>query len=53
VEESCLRPESNAAPVATRSSPQVRESIHTRGLGAWRHYEEQLDPLRQALAAGS
>ena len=50
VEEACLRPESNASPVATRSSPQVRESIHTRGLGAWRHYETQLAPLRHALA---
>lgn len=53
VEEACLRPESNASPVATRSTPQVRESIHTRGLGAWRHYERQLEPLREALAIGS
>ncbi|UGB38150.1 tetratricopeptide repeat-containing sulfotransferase family protein [Frateuria soli] len=53
VEEACLRPESNAAPVATRSTPQVRESIHTRGLGTWRHYDKQLAPLREALAAKS
>ena len=53
VEEACLRPERNAAPVATRSSPQVRESIHTRGLGQWRHYAKQLEPLRQSLGAGS
>lgn len=51
VEEACLRPERNAAPVATPSSAQVRESIHTRGLGQWRLYEEQLEPLRVALAA--
>jgi hypothetical protein len=51
VEEACLRPERNAAAVATRSSPQVRESIHTRGLGQWLHYERQLEPLRKALAA--
>lgn len=51
VEEACLRPERNAAPVATRSSPQVRESIHTRGLGQWRHYAEQLEPLRLSLAS--
>jgi tetratricopeptide (TPR) repeat protein len=50
VEEACLRPERNAAPVATRSSPQVRESIHTRGLDQWRHYAEQLEPVRAALA---
>jgi hypothetical protein len=51
VEEACLRPERNTAPVATRSSPQVRESIHTRGLGQWRHYAEQLEPLRSALVS--
>lgn len=50
IEEACLRPELNPAPVATPSSAQVRESIHTRGLGQWRVYERQLQPLRQALA---
>jgi tetratricopeptide (TPR) repeat protein len=49
-EESCLRPEQNTSPVATPSSPQVRESIHTRGLGQWRHYARQLEPLRMALS---
>lgn len=51
VEDACLRPERNAAPVATPSSAQVRESIHTRGLDQWRHYAAQLEPLRTALAA--
>jgi LPS sulfotransferase NodH len=50
IEEACLRPERNAAPVATRSSPQVRESIHTRGLDQWRRYAGQLEPLRLLLA---
>lgn len=50
-EAACLRPEQNAAPVATPSSAQVRESIHTRGLDQWRHYAAQLEPLRAALAA--
>jgi hypothetical protein len=49
VEDACLRPEHNTAPVATPSSTQVRESIHTRGLGQWRHYASQLEPLRAAL----
>lgn len=53
VEEACLRPERNTTPVATRSSPQVRESIHTRGLGQWRHYAAQLEPLRLALGEES
>ncbi|SEI69346.1 Sulfotransferase family protein [Frateuria terrea] len=52
VEEACLRPERNADPVATRSSAQVRESIHMKGLGRWRDYALQLEPLREALAAG-
>ena len=50
LEQHCLRPELNASPVATPSSAQVREAIHTRGLGQWRHYANQLEPLRQALA---
>jgi tetratricopeptide (TPR) repeat protein len=49
-EEGCLRPELNTSPVATPSSAQVREAIHTRGLGGWRYYAKQLEPLRQALA---
>lgn len=51
VEPACLRPELNASPVATPSSAQVRESIHTRGIAQWRRYAEQLEPLRQMLAA--
>ena len=51
MEANCLKPELNAAPVATPSNAQVRESIHTRGLDQWRQYAEQLEPLRQALAA--
>ncbi|MFK2878806.1 sulfotransferase [Rhodanobacter hydrolyticus] len=51
VEEGCFRPERNAAPVATPSSAQVRESIHVRGLGQWRRYAQQLEPLRLALEA--
>jgi tetratricopeptide (TPR) repeat protein len=49
-EASCLRPERNAAPVATPSSAQVRESIHTCGLAQSQHYARHLEPLRLALA---
>ncbi len=49
MEEACLRPEANEAPIATPSSAQVRESIHTRGIEQWRSYATQLDPLRVAL----
>jgi tetratricopeptide (TPR) repeat protein len=51
IEGACLRPELNTSPVATPSSAQVRESIHTRGIAQWRHYAKQLEPLQQALAA--
>lgn len=48
-EDACLHPERNAAPVATPSSMQVREPIHTRGLGSWQPYAHHLEPLRQWL----
>ncbi|WP_426690619.1 sulfotransferase family protein [Rhodanobacter ginsengiterrae] len=48
-EAACLRPEGNVAPVATPSNIQVREPIHTRSLGQWRNYEEQLTPLLRML----
>ena len=35
----------NSSPVSTASSSQVRESIHERGIGAWKRYERQLQPL--------
>lgn len=39
----------NRNPVATLSSPQVREHIHRRALGGWRRYEAELQPLAKAL----
>lgn len=41
----------NTAPVTTASSSQVRQPINTRGIGAWRKYEKQLQPLRMRLEA--
>lgn len=49
-EDTCLHPERNASPVATPSSAQVRQPIHTRGVEQWRTYAGQLEPLRQSLA---
>ncbi|RCS28680.1 sulfotransferase family protein [Rhodanobacter denitrificans] len=49
LEEGCLSPELNASPVATPSSAQVREAIHTRSLDLWRNYAEHLQPLHLAL----
>lgn len=50
IEEACLHPERNASAVATPSSIQVREPIHTRSIGRWKAYAGQLEPLRKALA---
>lgn len=53
IEEDCLHPERNEAPVATPSSAQIREPVHKRGLGQWRRYAQHLEPLRLALAERS
>ena len=37
------------APIATLSSVQAREPVHSRTLGEWRRYAQQLQPLRDAL----
>jgi tetratricopeptide (TPR) repeat protein len=39
----------NSTPVSTASSSQVREGIHERGVGAWKRYERQLQPLLARL----
>jgi hypothetical protein len=31
----------------------VREPAHTRSIGRWRRYEEQLTPMRQELEAAN
>lgn len=49
-EADCIDLQSNRSPVATLSSMQVRDAIHRRGVGEWRRYEKQLEPLRTALA---
>lgn len=48
-EPGCEDPSRNTAAVSTLSSTQVREPVHARGLGHWRRYEKQLEPLRQKL----
>jgi hypothetical protein len=48
-----IRVESNAAPVSTASSTQVRQPIHTRNIGGWRRYESQLAPLQALLGAAA
>ena len=50
-EDACLRPHEASGAVATASSAQVRSPINAEGVGAWRRYATELEPLRQSLEA--
>ena len=39
----------NPAPSATASASQIRRGVYSSSIGKWRHYEEQLDSLREHL----
>ncbi len=49
-EDACLNFHEQDAAVTTASAVQVRQPAHTRSIGRWRRYEEQLQPTREALA---
>lgn len=51
-EAACLDFEQNAAPVATASSAQVREKVHTRSVEKWKKFAKELQPLRERLEQG-
>ncbi len=44
-EEACLDFHAQKSAVTTASAVQVREPAHTRSVGRWRRYEEQLQPM--------
>ena len=46
----CLAFHRQERPVDTPSDWQVRQPLHDRSLGRWRHYESHLAPLLEALA---
>jgi tetratricopeptide (TPR) repeat protein len=48
-EASCLAFHQTRRSVRTASAEQVRRPIYTSGVGHWRHFENELQPLRQAL----
>lgn len=50
-EEACLAASPAAGAVRTASAWQVRQPLHTRSSGRWRHYEAQLEGVRNALQA--
>jgi tetratricopeptide (TPR) repeat protein len=48
-EADCLSFHQTRRSVRTASAEQVRQPIYTSGIGHWRHFERELQPLRQAL----
>jgi tetratricopeptide (TPR) repeat protein len=48
-EASCLSFHQTSRSVRTPSAEQVRQPIYTVGVGHWRHFEKELEPLRLAL----
>lgn len=48
-EATCLRFFESDRPVRTASSEQVRQPIYQAGVEQWKHYEEWLEPLKDAL----
>jgi hypothetical protein len=49
-EDACLEFHKNTRPVSTASAEQVREPIYTEAVEFWKHYESQLEPIREILA---
>ena len=48
-EPACLAFHETKRPVRTASAEQVRQPLYRSGVGYWRHFEAQLEPLRSAL----
>ena len=50
-DERSLLPHRAEGPVMSASANQVRTPINAQGVGSWRRYEAELEPLRQRLQA--
>jgi tetratricopeptide (TPR) repeat protein len=48
-EDACLNYHESDRAVRTASSEQVRQPIYTSGIGYWRHYDSQLEELKEVL----
>jgi tetratricopeptide (TPR) repeat protein len=48
-EPACLNFHETQRPVRTASAEQVRQPLYSSGVGHWRHFEQELEPLRRAL----
>jgi LPS sulfotransferase NodH len=49
--DACLEFHKQKSAVATASAVQVRQPAHTKSIGRWRRYENQLEPMRRQLEA--
>ena len=47
--DACLEFHKQKTAVATASAVQVRKPAHTKSVGRWRRYEQQLEPTRRTL----
>jgi tetratricopeptide (TPR) repeat protein len=50
-EPACLNFHATRRAVRTASAEQVRQPLYTSGIGYWRHFAHELEPLRRALGA--
>jgi tetratricopeptide (TPR) repeat protein len=50
-EDACLDFASQRSAVTTASAVQVRQPVHTKSIGRWRRYEQQLQPMQNELQA--
>ncbi len=50
-EPACLSFHETLRAVRTPSAEQVRQPLYTTSIGYWRHFEQDLEPLRQALGS--
>jgi hypothetical protein len=48
-EPACLNFHATRRAVRTASAEQVRQPLNSSGVGYWRHFERELEPLRRAL----
>jgi len=48
-EDACLEFHKQKTSVTTASAVQVRQPAHTKSIGRWRRYEQQLEPTRRTL----
>jgi len=48
-EPACLAFHETKRPVRTASAEQVRQPLYSSGVGYWKHFEPQLEPLRRVL----